>query len=593
MANNTRRDTGNNKANDTSVESATSGGAAGTPSLPIVPGAGPTPEGSGPIANVDARASGDYAHELDITGEFPKLVVSDALYGGEETEKAEEAGEGNTEPAPVDSPSAQERTSFWLQHLESEVQRLQGKFESVAAELRVREARISGLRGQVEAKDALLNDLRRQIDEQGGALSALRTDLEQANARIADLIAGEAAGEINLAQAEADLQEARQVAANTKANRDKLLEKIARLSDAVDRDAKAAAGAQQLYEDEAKRTSGLRARIEELDTYIEGSKKRWLAVHDELADYRNKLGVSERRLAEALAASMAETQARERLATEAVSLEGRLEELGAQLAGGEVARRELTSRLEEERAATTRLREDVATAAARGDQALTELNARDKRIAELERLVSAHLETVAGLEERERQRERSESDLLAEKNDLVGRAAALEQSLLQRQDDVRIAVEAGAEKERDLRGAQQKIARLEGLLSEAAREINELASAIDARENTISRLEADLHPRHDAAAVLERSVRRLAEIDTGMAGLERLLVSTADGNAPSSSDGQAPAVSPDSDGAVPSRRMVDAIGGDKPPYPARRVETTIDQSDSSDIQIQPRVTRPG
>ena len=125
-----------------------------------------TPEGSGPIANVEARASEDYAHELDITGEFPKLVVSDALHSGEETEKAEETEERKTEPAPVDSPSAQERTSFWLEHLESEVQRLQGKFESVAAELRVREARISALRSQVEGKDALLNDLRRQIDEQ-------------------------------------------------------------------------------------------------------------------------------------------------------------------------------------------------------------------------------------------------------------------------------------------------------------------------------------------------------------------------------------------------------------------------------------------
>jgi chromosome segregation ATPase len=238
---------------------------------------------------------------------------------------------------------------------------------------------------------------------------------------------------------------------------------------------------------------------------------------------------------------MAETQARERLATEAASLEGRLEELGAQLAGGEVAHRELTSRLEE----------------------------------------------------RERQRERSESERLAEKNDLMGRVAGLEQSLLQRQDDVRIAVDAGAEKERDLRGAQQKIARLEGLLSQGAREINELARTIDERENTISRLEADLHARHDAAAVLERSVRRLAEIDTGMAGLERLLVSKADGNAPSSSEAQAPAVSPDSDGAVnPSRRMVEAIGGDKPPYPARRVETTIAQSDSSDTQLEPRVSGP-
>lgn len=543
MANNTRRDTGNNKASDPAVDSAASDGAAGTPSL--VRGAGATPEGPGPIADVGARANGNYAHELDITGEFPQPVISHELNGGEETEKADGVEDAKTEPAPVDSPSAHERTSFWLQHLESEVQRLHRKFESVAAELRVRESRISALRSQVEAKDSLVNDLRRQIDEQGSTQSALRMELEQADARIADLIAAEEAGEINLAQAEADLQEARQVVASTEANRKELIEKIARLSDATDRDAKAAAGTQRLYEDEVRRTSGLRARIEELEGYIEGSKKRWSALNDELADHRNKLHVSESRLKEALAASMAETQARERLANEAADLESRLEELGARLTAGEVGHRELTSRLEDERAAATRLREDVASAVARGDQALAEVDARDKRIAELER----------------------------------------------------IAVEADAERQRDLSSAQQKIARLDGLLSQSAREIDELARAIDAREDTISRLEARLHARNDDAAALERSVRRLAEIDAGIADLERSLVPTADENAPSSSEGQAPAVSPDSGGAVnPSRKMVDAIVGDKPPYPARRAQTTVaqsEESDSSDIESAPRVNRPG
>jgi chromosome segregation ATPase len=537
MANNTRRDTGNNKANDSSVESATSGGATGTPSLVRAPSA--PPEGSGPIAN--ARAGANYAHELDVTGEFPQPVVSDELTGGEQTEKADEAKDSESKPAPVESPSAHESTSFWLQHLESEVQRLQGKFESVAAELRVREARISALRSQGEAKDALLNDLRRQIDEQGSAQSALRADLEQAHLRIADLIAAEEAGEINLAQAEADIQEARQVAAGAEANRKELLEKIARLSDATDRDAKAAAGAQRLYEDEVRRTTGLRARIEELEAHIEGSKKRSSALNDELADYRNKLDASESRLAEALAASMAEARARDELADEAVDLESRLEELEAQLAAGEVANKELTSRLEDERAAATRLREDVASAVARGDQAVAEVNARDKRIAELER----------------------------------------------------IAVEAGAERERERSSAQQKIARLDGLLSASAREIDELARAIDAREDTISQLEARLHARNDDAAVLERRVRRLAEIDAGIAHLERSLVPTADENTPSASEGEAPAASPDSGGAVnSSRKMVDAIVGDKPPYPARKVQT-VPQSDSADVQLPPRVNRPG
>jgi len=464
MANNTRRDTGN-KANDTPVDSAASGGAEGTPSLPIVGDADPMPEGFVPIATIASSGRGSYATDLDDTGEFAQPFFGHAL-GGEETERSVEAEAGETAATPGRSPSEQERTSFWLQHLEAEVERLQGKFESLAGELRVREAKISRLRNQIEAKDAVVSDLRRQLDDRVSAQSALQAELDQANAQIADLIAAETVGEINLAQAEADLQEARQLAANTGVDRAELLAKIEGLSDAVDREAAAAAAAQKLYEEEAKRAGDLRARIEALETDIESGKKRWLAVSDELADYRNKLGMSEHRLAEAQAAAAAETQARV---------------------------------------------------------------ARDERIGELERLVSARDET--------------------------------------------------------LRSDAQKIAKLEGLLSQAAHQIDELADVIDTHEHTISRLEAASDARREAAAAIERSVRKLAEIDNGIiADLERF-ASTADEGAP----GEAQA--PDADAvAAPSRKIVDAVMIDKPPYPARKVDSPVAPSDPS--QIQPRIRQP-
>jgi septal ring factor EnvC (AmiA/AmiB activator) len=599
MADKTRRDTGNNKANEISVEHANLDVAADAASLCaegsglVVQDSSPITEGSGRI--VDLHARGDHADELSNTAEFPVLVLNGELCDVREGEEAERE---KTQPALVASPVAHERASFWLQHLESDVQRLQSKWQSVAVEIRVRDTAIHELRSQVEARDVLLGDLRRQIDEQRTARLDLETELDQADARIADLIAAQDGGELNLAQAEADLQEAREVAALAQANVAALVEEKASLNDAVDRHAEAAADAQRRYENEARRASDLRARVEELEAYIDGSKERWSALNDDLAEYRDGLAASERREAEAVVALMAETKARERLSTEAAALERRLEELGGQLGERETAHRELMGRLEEERAAATQLRADLASATARADRALGELSARDERVVELERLVLARDETIAGLEERLRERERSETELLAQKDDLAGRVAALERNLSQRQDELRLAVEVGAEQEREFQNAQQKITRLEGLLREAANEINKLVVAIEARETTISRLEVNLRARQDAVEVLERSVRRLADIGTSIDGLDRLLVPTANETAGTHvlprSERQAAALLPDPNGAeAPSRKMVIAIDGDdQTTYPLRKGEVTIGRSDASDIQIRrPFVSR--
>jgi chromosome segregation ATPase len=586
MAENPRRTAGDNKANEIAVARANLRSTADTSKLRVV-------DGSGLIAHAeaDAREADADADDLDTTAEFPALVVDDALYACEEDEQSEVAEEEKTEPTPVERRSAEERASLWLQHLESDIQRLQAKWESVAADLRVREARVQELCGQVEARDALIGDLRRQIDEQATAQLVLKTDLERANARIADLIAAQAAREINVAQTESDLEEAWEAVETAEANRVALAEEKARLSDTADRHAEAAAGAQRRYEDEARLTSDLRARVEELETYIDGSKEQWSALREKLAEYRDALGVSERRVADAQARLLAETMSRERLWTEAADLGRRLEELGAQLAERETAHRELKRRLKEERAAATQLRAHVASATARGDQALGELNARDRRVAQLDLLVLARDETIAGLEQRVRARERAEGELLAKKNDLEGRAAALELEL-------RLAIEGGAQKDRDFRYGQQKIRRLEGLLREAAHEIDGLVTAIEEHERTISSLEADLRARQDAVAILERSVRRLDDIGTSVEGLDRLLVSTAgevvDTHVPPESEVEPAATLPHWNGvATPGRKMVVAIDGEeRTTYPLRNGETTIGRSDANDIQIRrPFVSR--
>ncbi len=95
----------------------------------------------------------------------------------------------------------------------------------------------------------------------------------------------------------------------------------------MDRYAEAAADAQRRYDDETRLTSDLRAKIEEFETYIDGSKERWSALCEKLAEYRDALGVSEHRVADAEARFLAETISRERLWTEAADRGRRLEEM--------------------------------------------------------------------------------------------------------------------------------------------------------------------------------------------------------------------------------------------------------------------------
>ena len=211
MAENPRREAGNNKANEIAVARANLRSTADASKLCVVDGS--------LIARPTADARGDQPDDLDVTAEFPVLVIDDAFYASGEDEESEQAEEARTEPTPVEQPSAEERAPSWLQRLESDIQRLQAKWESAAADLRIRVARVQKLCSHVKAQDVLVDDLRRQICEQTSARLALETDLKQAAARLTDLVTDQAACDFNVAQTRSDLQEAWETLAAAEANR--------------------------------------------------------------------------------------------------------------------------------------------------------------------------------------------------------------------------------------------------------------------------------------------------------------------------------------------------------------------------------------
>jgi chromosome segregation ATPase len=503
MAENPRREAGNNKANEITVARVTLRSTADN--------SNPCDVDDSAVNTHPNAAPENPADDLDATAEFPVLVLDGALYASGVDVQSTEAEEDSSKPPLTEPPAAEERASFWLNHLESDIQRLKQKWESAAADLCIRAASVQELCGQVEATDALVDDLRRQIGDQANAQLTLKANLEQANARITDLLAAQATHDVNVRRTRSDLQEATEEIAAAETNRAGF-EKT-RFGETIDRDA-AAAYEQGHYAEETDITRHLRARVAELETYIDGSKRRWSALHEKLAAYRDAQRVSERRAADAQARLVSETMSRDRLWTEADDLRRCLEQLGARLAEQERERGELERKLNEERAVATQLSKEVASVTARGDQALSEFKAREQRVADLELLVLARDETIAGLEQRLRARDRAKEALLARTNDLEGRAAALEL-------EVGLAAEAGSQKERDFGKVQQKVWRLEGLLREAGREIDDLVTAIEAREETILSLEADLRASENVVATLESSARRLNVIDLSIKGLDR------------------------------------------------------------------------
>src|SRR5262245_47247449 len=219
MAENPRREAGNNKANEIAVARENLRSTAETSKVCVV-------DGSGLIVLAKADVCEHDRDDLDATAEFPVLVVDEALYASEKNDEAEE--EAGLKPVRQQSP--EERAAFFLQHLESDIQCLQAKWESAAADLRAREARVQKLCGKVEARELLVSDLRRQIGEQATAQLALKTDLNDATAQIADLVAARIAREISraVAQARSDLQKTWEAIATAEA-------KKARVSDTVDR----------------------------------------------------------------------------------------------------------------------------------------------------------------------------------------------------------------------------------------------------------------------------------------------------------------------------------------------------------------------
>jgi chromosome segregation ATPase len=433
MAENTRRDAGKNKAKDTSMECASLQHAADALELPVL-------DDSRLFVPPDEDVTQACFVDLDSTAEFPVLVLDDAVC---ESDDASVAPAEDATPAPIERRRADEHAALRVQLLESELERLHETCASLSAEIGIRDARVQELQAQAEARDGVIGDLCRRIEELANARLVLENDVEQANARIADLGAAQAAREVDTALVESSLHDAREALGSAEARCIALAAENAELRDAVARHSEAAAGVQQRYEEEVARAAILRNRLQELETYINGSKQRWSALTEELAEFRDWLGVSERREAWALAELTAETNARKRLATEAADLQRRLVKLVAQVAERETAHRDVERRLEEERAAAAQLRTDAATAAARGD--------------------------------------------------------------------------------RELHAAEEKITRLEGLLREAAHDVDELVTAMEERESKIARLEAELRDRQAAIALLDGSLHRLdpVGVDSGTESLDR------------------------------------------------------------------------
>jgi chromosome segregation ATPase len=282
MATNIRRSAGEIKAsNDALDKNATDGGALANTN-------------DGPFGDLDETVRqrivvSGAASELDETGEFPPLDLAAAAAAAAAAEAADaaDAAVAAQPEVPPDVPDA--RASFWLKHLESEIERLQSRWEVVADELRLRQNSIEQLRVESESKDAAADRLREDISVRDSANNALQTELDQANARLAEFAAAQAERDMLVAQRSREVEELRDKVTAQQNELAVSAVKTEQLTAELDHVRAEMAIALQRHENQLAANNQVRERVQELEAYIDGRTRSWSELNEKVAHYQGEL----------------------------------------------------------------------------------------------------------------------------------------------------------------------------------------------------------------------------------------------------------------------------------------------------------------
>ncbi|HLF13095.1 MAG TPA: hypothetical protein VJA26_17985, partial [Gammaproteobacteria bacterium] len=291
------------------------------------------------------------ADELQNTGEF--VALGGEPIGGAAPSEGRANGVAGLPAAPDD------QVSFWLNHLASEIERLQAKWTQVDGELRLREGRIEELRRELAAKDVTVEGLVRDLTAVGAAKSESEQVLASMESRLTALVSDQAQSEARLAENSRQLDVAKANDAQLQLQLAAARSQIERLQEQSAQEKQATVEADARAHELAAGNSELRGTIEVLESYIDRRNESWSQLNAKLTEYQDSLVIAERAAKDRDRKSAEQEQAKEQLFQQVLELERRCADLTGGLKERETANADLQTQLAQQIDAASQLRSEL------------------------------------------------------------------------------------------------------------------------------------------------------------------------------------------------------------------------------------------
>jgi chromosome segregation ATPase len=538
---------------------------------------------------------GDEVSPDATTGEYP--VIDVALAGHHLN--------GAATVVPPGSPGSDDgRAAFWLAHMETEINRLREKWDQIDAEFKVKDARIVELHEEIRARDATAEELNARLQENAAASASLEERLADNQAQIAALVADRDARAAEARKTVAALAAAEDQRIGVRRELDSARTEIARLHAAVERERSAAADVANRNEALIAEQGAFQAKVQDLETYIDGRHQRWSDMNTQIAGYKDTLaGFGKTLKGKDVAIERQEAEKRA-LMNRVLDLERQGSELIGRRKEREAAYEELQQKLADHLEATERLKIDIAKRAQETEQLLAK-SVEDRELVEsLERDIVRRDEKLAGVEADLEKERAAASELAALKEQLAARVEELQGGI----EELRLLKQDYSEQQVRLARADQQIADLERLRATAVSEVDQREQELSTQRELVASLDLELHAKQATLDFLQRNVQRITDLGASLAALDRRMTAGADAFAVQGSE---PGVHEDEslfpdfvstvasgeqgaadlvDIGVPhvragERKLVAMMGGEGIAYPLRKAEMTIGRGKRSDIRI--------
>ncbi len=515
---------------------------------------------------------------LDITdqptGEYP------ALTEGELPTVTPTELNGTSHAAPTDKDDSV-KAAFWLSHLETEVNRLHSKWQTIDAEFKSREARIAELHAQVAKREATIAKLSADLQCETAALKATDDSLASKDGEIAALTEDRRTRDERIAALATELADAEVAHQATRDEVDRARAEATRLSESLRQEQAAIAAGAQRHAEMLAEQHALQVKLQDLETYIDGRHDSWAAQNAKLADYKDALLGLEKTVKARDAVIAQHEQDKRQLAARILDLERQCSELVGRRKEREEAYDELqrklavhfetTEQLKAEHAARTKEMEQAVKQAAdsarhieslergieRREETLTALSAdleqNQSAVAELttanDKLTTRVDELEKGLEDRAAQLQTLRSDLrmshdqlrLAQQqlSDRTTQLASSQEAVDQKSrqierlvNDLESLRQEAAKLRTDLETVEARAAELGTLRQDAMAEAKHLKTELAAQRNLVASLEAEVRSKQATEDLLERSVGRITDLGASLAALDKQMTAGPDNDEP-------------------------------------------------------------